>query len=304
MTLEQLRIFVSVADHQHMTRASQALRLTQSAVSGAIAALETRHGVRLFDRVGRNVELNDAGRILLMDARVILGQVAAAEEALADLSQMRRGRLSIHASQTIASYWLPRRLAAFHAVHPGVQLDLRIGNTREAADAVRSGRVDLGYVEGELDEPALASETIGEDRLVVLIKADHPWGRLPSVGPDELLSQAWVVRETGSGTRSSLEAGLRSVGVDPDRLRVSLTLPSNEAVLAAAEAGAGAAALSSSVAAPALARGALVKVPFELPSRSYRLLRHRTRYRTRASDAFVAFVRDLRFPEPADSYQI
>jgi DNA-binding transcriptional LysR family regulator len=145
---------------------------------------------------------------------------------------------------------------------------------------------------------------VGEDRLVLLIKADHPWARRDGVGPADLAAQAWVVRESGSGTRSSLEAGLRAVGVDPAGLKVALTLPSNEAVLAAAEAGAGAAALSESVAASALQRGAVVKVRFELPSRAYRLLRHKARYRTRASDAFVALTRTLRFREPADSYQI
>ena len=97
---------------------------------------------------------------------------------------------------------------------------------------------------------------------------------------------------------------MRAVGVDPASLKVALTLSSNEAVLAAAEAGAGAAALSESVAASALARGALVKVRFSLPSRACRLLRHKTRYHTRASDAFVVLARTMRFPEPDDNYQI
>jgi DNA-binding transcriptional LysR family regulator len=127
---------------------------------------------------------------------------------------------------------------------------------------------------------------------------------MEDVGPAELAAQTWVVREEGSGTRSSVEAGLRAVGINPATLNVALTLPSNEAVLAAAEAGAGAAAVSESVAASALARGALVKVRFNLPSRAFRLLRHKARHRTRASDAFVALTRTLKFPEPVDGYQI
>jgi DNA-binding transcriptional LysR family regulator len=239
--------------------------------------------VRLFDRVGRRVALNEIGRAFQADARAILDQVAAAEVTLADLSLLRRGRLTIHASQTIASYWLPRRLADFHLAYPDVDLDVRVGNTREAADAVVNGAADLGEVEGELDDP---------------------WARQDGVSAAQLAAQAWVVREPGSGTRSSLEAGLRAVGVDPAALNVALTLPSNEAVLAAAEAGAGAAALSESVAGPALQRGAVVKVKFPLPSRAYRLLRHKARYRTRASEAFVALTRTLRSQEPDDSYQI
>jgi DNA-binding transcriptional LysR family regulator len=304
MTLEQLRIFVEVAEKQQMTRAAVSLNLSQSAVSGAIAALESRHGVFFFDRVGRSVELNNVGRAFLADAREILSRVIIAETRLSDMAQARRGRLSIQSSQTIASYWLPIRLAAFHAAHPEVELDVRIGNTREAAEAVRTGAAELGYVEGELEDPILSFSEVGEDRLALLIKADHAWARQGGVTPADLAAEAWVVREAGSGTRSSLETGLRAVGVDPAQLNVALTLPSNEAVLAAAEAGAGAAALSESVAASALARGTLVRVQFDLPSRDYRLIRHKERYRTRASDVFVTLCRSIRIPEPPDSYQI
>ena len=304
MTFEQLRIFVAVAQQQHMTRASRALNLTQSAVSGAIGALEARHGVCLFDRVGRGVALNEAGRILLGEAQAILAQVAAAETSLADFGALRRGRLTIHASQTIASYWLPKRLVAFHAAHPGVELDVRVGNTREAAVAVRSGEADLGYVEGEVHDPALTDEAVGGDRLVVLIKPDHFWAQQDRLTADDLRAESWVLREVGSGTRSSLEAALKEVGVTPETLRVALTLPSNEAVLAAAAAGAGAAALSENVAAGALARGVLVKAPLGLPGRTYRLLRHKLRYRTRAAEAFVELAREIRDQEPDHSYVI
>ncbi|MDP9102468.1 MAG: LysR substrate-binding domain-containing protein [Pseudomonadota bacterium] len=304
MTLEQLRIFVAVADAQHITRAADGLNLTQSAVSGSVAALEARHGVRLFDRVGRSIALNETGRALLVEARAILAQVAAAETVLADMAALRTGRLTIHASQTIASYWLPKRLVAFHAEHPGVELDVRVGNTREAADAVRNGEAELGYVEGDVHDPHLSDETVGEDRLVLLVKADHPWGSVAGLTAADLRSQPWVLREAGSGTRSSLEAGLRSLGVEANQLRIALTLPSNEAVLAAVLAGAGVTALSESVAAGALARGSLVKAPLKLPARTYRLLRHKERYRTRAADAFVALALALKDLEPGDNYVI
>lgn len=304
MTLEQLRIFVAVAELEHVTRASKALNLTQSAASGAITALEARHGVRLFDRLGRGVALNEAGRALLVQAKSILAEVAVAEATLADLGALRRGRLVIHASQTIASYWLPKRLVAFHALHPGVELDVRVGNTREAAEAVRTGEAELGYVEGEVKDPVLTDDAVGEDRLVLLIRANHPWARMERLTADDLRAEAWVLREVGSGTRASLEAALRQVGVAPETLRVALTLPSNEAVLAAAEAGAGAAALSESVAEGAVARGVLVKAALRLPGRTYRLLRHKQRYRTRAAEAFVDLARSIRDHEPDDGYTI
>ena len=81
MTLEQLRIFVAVAERGHVTQAAGALNMTQSAVSAAVAALEARHGVRLFDRVGRSIELNVAGRLFLDEARAVLASAAAADHA-------------------------------------------------------------------------------------------------------------------------------------------------------------------------------------------------------------------------------
>lgn len=288
MTLDQLRIFVAVAEREHVTSSARALNLTQSAVSNALAALEARHGVRLFDRIGRGVALNEIGRAFLPEARAVLARAEAAEAALNDLGTLRRGRLAIFASQTIASYWLPARLAAFHAAHPGVELAVSVGNSTEAAEAVREGAAELGFVEGEVDARGLEQTVVGADELAILARPDHPCASQPTPDPGALATAAWVLREPGSGTRSSLESALAGLGLDPRALTVAMTLPSNEAVLAAAEAGAGLTALSTSVAAGALGAGRLVRLPFRLPARSYRLLRHRERYRSRAAEALAA----------------
>ena len=290
MTLERLRIFVAVAERQHVTAAARALNLTQSAVSNALAALEAEYDIHLFDRVGRGVTLNETGRAFLPEARAVLARAAAAEAALTDLSALRRGRLSIHASQTIASYWLPRRLVAFHEAYPGVELDVAIGNTREVAEAVLQGLAEIGLVEGAVEDPALSQTRVGSDRLTVVVAPDHPWARQRRLDAADLVSSPWVLRERGSGTRSTLEEAVRAAGVDPATLPIAMTLPANEAVLAAAEAGAGATALSESVAQASVAAGRLVVAPFHLPERPFRLLRHRDRYRSRAGDAFAVLM--------------
>src|SRR5690348_2953378 len=105
MTLEQLRVFVAVAERQHMTRAAESLHLAQSAVSAAIAALEARHGAKLFHRVGRGIELTEAGALFLNEARAVLARAEAAELVLSELGGLQRGTLAIHASKTIASSW-------------------------------------------------------------------------------------------------------------------------------------------------------------------------------------------------------
>ena len=304
MTLDQLRIFVAVAEVEHVTRAAEALNLTQSAVSGAIAALEQRHQVRLFDRVGRRIELNQAGRALLLEARAILSRVAAAEATLAALSGLKTGRLSIHASQTIASYWLPPRLIGFHQLHPGVALDVQVGNTREVAEAVGSGAAEIGFVEGEVEDAALEQTVVGSDRLLLVVRPHHPWAWAERLTAEDLMEENWVLREQGSGTRSSFEAAIAAAGLDPGKLKVALSLPSNEAVMTAVASGAGATVLSQSVVAAALARGVLTRAPFDLPERPYRIVRHRERHRSPAADAFVAFARELTEREPVDSYAI
>ena len=139
MTLEQLRIFVAVAEREHVTRAAEALRLTQSAVSAAIAALEAHYGVSLFDRVGRRIELNEEGRTFLGEARAVLARAAAAELALSELSGLKRGTLTVQASQTIASYWLPARLVEFRRAYPSIDVKLSVGNTAQVAKAVADG---------------------------------------------------------------------------------------------------------------------------------------------------------------------
>jgi len=152
MTLEQLRVFVAVAERQHVTRAAETLNIAQSAVSSSIAALEGRHGAKLFHRVGRGIELTEAGALFLVEARAVLARAESAELVLSELGGLKRGALSVYASQTIASYWLPRHLVAFHRSYPGVAIRLSIGNTSQAAAAVRGGGADLGFVEGEVEE--------------------------------------------------------------------------------------------------------------------------------------------------------
>jgi DNA-binding transcriptional LysR family regulator len=289
MTLDQLRIFVAVAERQHVTRAAEALNLTQSAVSSAITTLEGRHGVALFDRVGRSIVLNAAGQVFLEEARAVLARASAAEDALDDLGALKRGRLSIQASQTIASWWLPARLAAFHTRHPGIRIDVAIGNTRDVAQAVIDGRAELGLVEGEVDEPALTRTVLDHDELVLVVSADHPMAQ-DGAGPPDLKALSWVLREPGSGTRSAFEAALAEHGLTVEDLDVAMTLPGNEAVASAVAAGVGATVLSRTVIAARLRSGELAVLPLVLPARAFWLLRHKQRYSSKAGETFLGLL--------------
>jgi DNA-binding transcriptional LysR family regulator len=290
MTLEQLRIFVEVAERQHLTQAAAALFLTPSAVSSSIKVLEERYGTPLFDRVGRRIETNDAGRMFLVEARRTLASARATELALAEMGSLQRGSLAIHASQTIASYWLPPLLVRFRQAFPAIALELAMDNTENVAEAVMQGRADLGFVEGGVDEGRLALTPVGEDRLVIVVGPRHPWADGRPLDKDDMLGARWIMREAGSGTRSAFEAALAALGVPPEALVVALALPSNEAVRSAVMAGAFAGALSELVVAPHLQAGLLAQANLALPVRSFTMLRHAERHQSRAASAFAALV--------------
>jgi DNA-binding transcriptional LysR family regulator len=286
MTLEQLRLFVAVAEREHVTRAAAALNRTQSAVSAAIAGLEEQSGVTLFHRVGRRIVLSEEGRLFLVEARAVVAQADAAQRALSDLAGLKRGILTVMASQTIASYWLPPRLVAFHARHPQVVIKALVGNTAEVAEAVGQGRVEIGLVEGVVDNEMLEQTLVGRDRLVIVAPPGHAWTKKPP-RPQDLATEIWVMREPGSGTRSAFEAALAEKGIDVAALKVSLELPSNEAVRMAVRDGAGVSALSELVAEAGVKFGALQPVKFALPERPFHALRHRERYLSRSGLAFM-----------------
>lgn len=287
MTLDQLAAFLAVAEREHLTRAAVALNLSPSAVSAAIKALEASYGVALFDRVGRGIVLSGAGRLFLKEARETLARARLAEQVLKDLGGSRRGVLEIQASQTIANHWLPQRLVGFRASHPGVELHLRSGNTAGVVEAVIEGAAELGFVEAAVDEPALASAVVARDRLAVVVPAGHAAARRTGrLDADGILALSWIVREEGSGTRAVFEAGLRALGIDPRRLDIVLTLPSNEAVLAAVRATPCAAALSRTVAAPLLESGDLAELDVPLEPRAFLMLHHRERTLSAAARAF------------------
>jgi len=291
MTLEQLRIFVAVAERLHMTRAAEALHLTQSAVSAAVNALETRHGARLFDRVGRGLALNAAGTAFLPEARAVLARAEAAERLLDELAGLKRGSVRLFASQTIAAYWLPPRMAAFAQSHPGIELRLSIGNTHQVVEAVLAGEAELGLIEGAEDAPRLERTRIAADRLIVVAALGHPLAdRERMLGATELKALDWALREAGSGTRSEFEAALPR-GMDASDLKTALVLPSNEAILTAVAASAGGGlvtAISELAARPLIEAGRLVRLPLELPERPFYRLRHRERSASRAAEAFAA----------------
>ncbi|MEC7257390.1 MAG: LysR substrate-binding domain-containing protein [Pseudomonadota bacterium] len=282
MTFDQLRIFVAVADRLHVTRAAEALNLTQSAVSVSIANLESQSGVKLFHRVGRRIELSEAGKIFLEEARQILARVESARVVLQDLSAEPRGRLRLHSSQTVASYWLPARLIALQRAYPDIDVQVSVGNTAQVAEAVTEGSADIGLVESDINDTGLTRREVGSDHLAIGVRRDHPWAGRDRVPPKDYHTARWILRERGSGTRAEFERHLARQGMALEALTVSLELPSNEAILGAIAAGGDATVVSDLALAHA---GALAVIRLADGRRPFSALTHPDRHQTRAMEA-------------------
>ena len=288
MTLEQLRIFVAVAEKQHVTQAARELNLTQSATSAAIASLEERYDNKLFDRIVRGIVLTHTGRTFLSEARAVLARARSAEQTLRDITALKGGKVVVAASQTVANYWLPPRLQAFQAAHPGIDVTVRIANTERVANDVREGLADIGFIEGDIDDAALSARRIDGDALVVVIGPRHPFAKHRKLPADWLTQTPWILREPGSGTRDMFERALKKRGLRLSDLAVQLELASNEAIRTAVESGLCATALSDLVVEKSLKANTLVQIDTELAKRSFYVLRHKERHISKAETALLA----------------
>ena len=277
MTLTQLRIFAAIAEIGNVTRAAQELGITQSAASAAIANLESMYQVRLFERVGRSIVLSEVGKRFLPEAREALAGSANAIRALHILSEKTIGTLQIAASQTIANYWLPRKLASFHTTNPGVSVNVKMSNTKSVETAVLLGQVNIGLVEGEVNLHDLDLIEVDQDQ-PVLVVSPKKWSELGiNSNKNNIKNLPWIVREQGSGTRRILEELIQSLGLEWSELDVILELPSNEAVREAVIAGAGVTLISETVVNLSIENQTLRSVNLDIPTRSFSMVTRKQR---------------------------
>lgn len=300
MTLEQLRIFLAVARNLHFTRAAEELYITQPAVSAAVNSLEKEYGVKLFHRVGRHIEITEAGKLLEIEAQKILDQVVLTERGLRELNSLQRGQLRLGSSLTLGNYWLPDRISQFKQHYPGITVNCSLANAEEIADGTVSGLFDVGLVTGSV-KPSLHSllkqEVVGSDRLQVVVGKLHPWYQRTQISAEELITTTWIMRESGSAIQQVFEENLNHIGIDPLQLNVDLILTSSEMVKSVVEQSKSAAAVSELMLKKELQLGTLrmVKVVYQqLNGHSDSLdmiqpvlmLMHRERFQSRVAIAF------------------
>ncbi|WP_249064780.1 LysR substrate-binding domain-containing protein [Argonema antarcticum] len=300
MTLDQLRVFLAVAEHLHFTRAAETLYITQPAVSAAIQNLEEEYGIKLFHRIGRHIEITEAGKLLQVEAQKILDQVTLTERGLRELNNLQRGELKLGSSLTIGNYWLPNKLGEFQRRYPKISVNCTLANTEDICVGTATGQFDLGLVEGVVSpslKSTLEQEIVGSDRLVIVVGKSHPWFERVEISLTELTTTDWVMRESGSGTQQRFEEALQNWGIALSQLNIILILNSGEMVKAVVENGVGATAISELMVEKELQLDTLRTVEVIDNSstileicRPFLKLKHRQRFQTRLSQTFESLL--------------
>ncbi len=246
MTLEQLRIFLAVVEHLHFTRAANALYITQPAVSAAIQNLEREYGVKLFHRIGRHIEITEAGKLLNAEAQEILDRVAITIRGLKELNDLQRGELKLGASFTVGNYWLPEKVSKFKQLYPNLSINCTLANADKISTGIVTGIYDLGLLAGEIKlslQNSLEHKIVGRDRLQIVVGKSHPWYKRQTINVEELTTTNWIMREPGSGTQQTFEQALLKWGILPNQLKVIFVLNSSEMIKTLVEKGIGASAV-------------------------------------------------------------
>ncbi|WP_058962264.1 DNA-binding transcriptional regulator YeiE [Type-E symbiont of Plautia stali] len=286
ITLRQIEVFTEVLKSGSTTQASQVLALSQSAVSAALADLENQLGVQLFDRVGKRLALNEHGRLLYPRAVGLLEQASEIEQ----LFKEDNGAIRLFASSTIGNYLLPGMIAAYRRDFPTLPLELSVGNSQDAINAVADFRVDIGLIEGPCHEPDIVSEAWLEDELVVFAAPDAEILQQP-ITLASLAAAPWILRERGSGTREIVDYLLLS---HLPQFQLGMELGNSEAIKHAVRHGMGISCLSRRVISDLLEAGTLVEVAVPLPrlTRTLYRIHHRQKHLSKALSRFLSYCRE------------
>ncbi|WP_405016387.1 LysR family transcriptional regulator [Kitasatospora sp. NBC_00070] len=247
MELRQLEYFVAVAEERNFTRAAERVHISQSGVSAQIRQLERELGAELFDRSTRTATLTVAGKAALEHARAALAAAGAVGQAVGEVTDLIRGRLTVGMVVGCTVAPLFEALAGFHRAHPGVELSLLEDGSDRLVAGVHSGALDLALIGAAATTPAgLEAFTVISERLVAAVPPDHPLAGRSGVTLRQLLAHPLICMPPGTGLRAVLDRACAGQGVEP---RIALQASAADAIADLAARGLGVAVLSASMAA-------------------------------------------------------
>ncbi len=292
MDIRALEVFCRIVELKSFSKAAEAVYLTQPTVSGHIKGLEEFVGIKLLDRLGREVVPTRAGELLYGYAKQVLALRTQAIQALEEYKGSLKGHLIIAGSNIPGEYVLPVLLAQFKARYPDVAITLKIADSQEVGRGVLDGTYELGTVGAKFDDGQLVYVKLLEDELVLALPPNHAWAARSAVAVGELSEQPFILREVGSGSRKVLEEALRSAGLDSGALTMVAVLGSTEAIRQAVKSGAGISVISLRAIQEDLERGTLRTVSLEgmRLTRDFYLVYHKNRSRSPLCDTFITFL--------------
>ena len=288
----QLRAFATLARKGSFTLAAKELFLSQSAVSHSMKALEQEVGCRLFDRMGKKVLLTQAGETLLHHVEKILQEMSAARAALEQLGKWGKSRLRIGASTTACQYILPAVLREFKESFPQCLISIEPGDSLEAIEALRAGRIDLALTLEPRHEEQMEFHPLFTDELMFLVGAMHAWARERRVVRTEIPKQSYVLYNKSSYTFRLIEDYFRQEDMV---LNTVIELGSMEATKELVKLGLGVSILAPWIAQKELQEGSLVSMPLgkRKLKRNWGILHWRSRRRSLAEETFLGLCKTV-----------
>jgi LysR family transcriptional regulator, low CO2-responsive transcriptional regulator len=288
VTIRQLQIFATAAGHLSFARTSEQLHLTQAAVSLQIKQLETLAGIALFERRGRKLRLTEAGEHLRRYAQQILDALKDADAAISALKGLRGGRISVGVVST-AKYFAPALLARFHERNPGVQVTLSVNNREVIVRELERNEIDVAIMGTPPQRIETEAVPFADHPLVIIASPAHPLVHARRIPLEALAAEHFLVREQGSGTRSSMERFFAERGFAP---KIRNVMSSNETIKQAVMAGMGLALISRHTIGLEAQMGRLAELDVVgLPlARRWYVVRRAGKFVSPATAAFVEFV--------------
>jgi DNA-binding transcriptional LysR family regulator len=291
MADRRLQVFYTVAKVLSFTKASEALHMTQPAVTFQIRALEDYFNTKLFDRARNKISLTKTGEEVFAYAERILGLYKEMDNRVRNLTSHSTGVLVIGASMTIGEHKIPRLLGEFQRKFPDVRVRLKVANTINIVHMVETNEVDVGIVEAPVSNKNMVVRACWCDQLMVICPPDHELAAAKSVEPEQLKNYPLISREEGSGTRSVIAGYVEQQGLELSDLQISMELGSPEAIKSAVKAGLGISVISEASLTKELKLESLRAIPLHPPlKRPLSIVYQRQQFRLRAMEKFLDFA--------------
>lgn len=295
MNTNLLRTYVRVVETQNLSRTADEFNISQPAVTKQIQALEDFYGVLLLERSGRRLRTTEAGETLYHCAREIIKLLDKTEKVMLESSDSHRGNIFLGASTIPGQYILPGLIKEFKEKHPQISLSLDIADSEKIFNQVANREIDIGIIGAWLNSRKVDGFKLMDDQLLVIVPAQHSLAACQGVSLQNLLSERWIFREKGSGTRKAVEDLLAIKGIRKEDLHIYIEAGSTEAVLASVESGMGISIVSRWAVEGLYNRRGIMALPIQDVDRerSFYVIYPRQKTRRKSVNQMLEFLREI-----------